>query len=36
MDFEEDEKCPPAMFYHPEMVNGVIIVPPRDSNEILR
>ena len=36
MDFESDKKSPPAMFYHPQMIEGVILVPPIDSNEILR
>ncbi len=36
MDFETDIKNPPAMFYRARMENGVIIVPPKDSEEILR
>lgn len=36
MDFETDIKNPPAMFYRAQMENGVIIVPPKDSEEILR
>ena len=36
MDFEKDLKNPPAMFYRARMENGVIIVPPRNSEEILR
>lgn len=36
MDFEKDQKNPPAMFYRAKMENGVIIVPPKDSEEILR
>lgn len=36
MDFEQDLKNPPAMFYRAKMENGVIIVPPKDSEEILR
>jgi CRISPR-associated protein Cas5d len=36
MDFEIDMKNPPAMFYRARMENGVIIVPPRDSKEVLR
>ena len=36
MDFEQDLKNPPAMFYRSKMENGVIIVPPRNSEEILR
>ena len=36
MDFESDLKNPPAMFYRAKMENGTIIVPPKDSKEILR
>jgi CRISPR-associated protein Cas5d len=36
MDFEQDLKNPPAMFYRAKMENGVIIVPSRKSEEILR
>lgn len=36
MDFETDIKNPPAMFYRARMENGVIIVPPKDSEEVLR
>lgn len=36
MDFEADIKNPPALFYHAKMENGVIIVPPKDSKEVLR
>lgn len=36
MDFEADLKNPPAMFYRARMENGVIIVPPKDSEEVLR
>lgn len=36
MDFEADPKNPPAMFYRAKMENGIIIVPPKDSEEILR
>ena len=36
MDFEANLKNPPAMFYRAKMENGVIIVPPKDSEEILR
>ena len=36
MDFETNLKNPPAMFYRAKMENGVIIVPPKDSKEILR
>ena len=36
MDFEADPKNPPAMFYRARMENGVIIVPSKDSEEVLR
>ena len=36
MDFATNLKNPPAMFYRAKMKNGVIIVPPKDSEEILR
>ena len=36
MDFKQDLKNPPAMFYRARMENGVIIVPPKNSEEILR
>ena len=36
MDFEINLKIPPALFYRARMENGVIIVPPKDSEEILR
>lgn len=36
MDFETDIKNPPAMFYRARMENGVIIVPPRNSKEVLK
>ena len=36
MDFETTIKNPPAMFYRARMENGVIIVPPKDSEEVLR
>lgn len=36
MDFETNLKNPPAMFYRAKMENGVIIVPPKDSEEILK
>ena len=35
MDFEQNLKNPPAMFYRAQMENGVINVPPKDSEEIL-
>lgn len=36
MDFESNLKNPPAMFYRARMENGIIIVPSKDSEEILR
>lgn len=36
MDFEKDLKNPPALFYRAIMKNGVVIVPPKDSEEVLR
>jgi CRISPR-associated protein Cas5d len=36
MDFEGNPNKPDAMFYRAKMENGVIIVPPRNSEEILR
>lgn len=36
MDFESNLKNPPAIFYRARMENGIIIVPPKDSKEILR
>ncbi len=36
MDFEKDLKNPPALFYRAKMKNGVVIVPPKDSEEVLR
>lgn len=36
MDFKNDAKCPPPMFYRAQMTDGVIAVPPMDSNEVLR
>ena len=36
MDFEQNLKNPQAMFYRAQMENGVIIVPSKDSEEILR
>ncbi len=36
MDFESNIKNPPAMFYRARMDNGVINVPHKDSEEILR
>jgi CRISPR-associated protein Cas5d len=36
MDFAKDLKNPPAMFYRAKMDKGVIIVPPINSEEVLR
>lgn len=36
MDFEANLNNPPATFYRAKMENGIIIVPPKDSEEILR
>ena len=36
MGFEGNLEKPDAMFYHAIMENGVIVVPPRDSKEVLR
>lgn len=36
MDFEQNLKNPPAMFYRAQMENGVINVPPKNSEEVLR
>ena len=36
MDFDKDLNKPEAMFYRAQMNNGVIIVPPRNSEEVLR
>jgi len=36
MDFDGNPQKPDAMFYRAEMKQGVIIVPPKDSEEVLR
>lgn len=36
LDFESNLKNPPAMFYRAQMENGVIVVPPKNSEEVLR
>lgn len=36
MDFDSNLKNPPAMFYQARMENGVIIVPPKGSKEVLK
>ena len=36
MDFDRNAEKPQAMFYRAKMENGVIIVPPRESKEVLK
>lgn len=36
MDFESNPEKPEAMFYRARMEKGVIVVPPKDSKEVLR
>lgn len=36
MDFESNPRNPETMFYRPQMHEGVIIVPPKDSEEVLK
>lgn len=36
MDFANDKDHPEALFYRPQMENGVIQVPPIDSKEVLK
>ena len=36
MDFDKDPKNPPALFYRAKMESGVILVPPINSEEILK
>ena len=36
MDFEHNPEKPDAMFYRAKIEQGVIIVPPKDSEEVLR
>lgn len=36
MDFDKDVDKPDALFYRVKMDRGVIIVPPRNSKEVLR
>lgn len=36
MDFEGNLEKPDAMFFRAKMENGVIIVPPKESEEVLR
>ena len=36
MDFDKDLKKPDAMFYRAKMEQGVIIVPDKDSEEVMR
>lgn len=36
MDFESNSQNPDAMFYHAKMENGVIIVPDKNSKEVMK
>ena len=36
MDFEGNPEKPEAMFYRARMEHGVIVVPPINSEEVLR
>ena len=36
LDFKSNPKNPPAMFYRAKMENGMIIVPPKESEEVLK
>ena len=36
MDFVRNSEKPDAMFFRAKMENGVIVVPPKDSKEVLR
>lgn len=36
MDFDKNPQKPDAKFYRPEMKQGVIVVPDKDSEEVLR
>ena len=36
MDFEENPQKPNAMFYRAQMIQGVLVVPVKDSEEVLR
>ncbi len=36
LDFDANPENPDAMFFHAHMENGVIIVPPKDSEEVLK
>lgn len=36
MDFDKNPKSPDAMFYRARMEKGVIVVPDKDSEEVLR
>lgn len=36
MDFEHNSQKPDAMFYRAKMENGVIVVPDKESEEVLR
>ena len=36
MDFDKNSQKPNAMFYRAEMKQGVIVVPDKESEEVLR
>lgn len=36
MDFDKNPRKPDAMFYHAKMKQGVIVVPDKESKEVLR
>jgi CRISPR-associated protein Cas5d len=36
MDFSKDKEHPQAMFFRAQMKQGVVIVPSKDSEEILK
>lgn len=36
MDFDKDAEKPDSMFFRARMENGIIVVPPRNSEEVLR
>lgn len=36
MDFEQNRDVPPAMFYRAQMTDGIILVPEKGSEEVLR
>lgn len=36
LDFDRDARHPEPLFYRPRMVQGVIVVPDKDSKEVMR